>query len=244
MRTALITGASRGIGRGIARSLAGQGYGLTITSRSPSDLESLAEELRSAGSPRVTSMACDMAERQGVADVVSLHSQTFGSMSALIANAGVGTAGPIETFRLDRLDKTIEVNFAAAFILLQSSIPLLRSAAAADPVHGAKVIALSSITGVYAEAGLAAYGATKAALLSLIDTVNLEESANGIAASAIAPGYVETDMSAWVTDTVPAAGMIRVSDVVEVVDMVLRLSRNTSVTRIVMSRSGSSGYCA
>jgi 3-oxoacyl-[acyl-carrier protein] reductase len=244
MRTALVTGASRGIGRGIAFSLARQRYGLTITSRGESDLATLADKLREAGCPQVNHMAVDMADGQGLPGLVSSHADMFGSMNALVVNAGVGTAGPIATFPTQRLQKTIGVNFTAAFVLIQQAIPLLRSAAAVDPANGARVIALSSITGAYAEANLAVYGATKAALLSLVETLNLEESRHGLLASAIAPGYVDTDMSAWATDQIPADSMIHVADVVAVVDMLLRLSSNTSITRVVMSRSGTSGYCA
>jgi 3-oxoacyl-[acyl-carrier protein] reductase len=99
-------------------------------------------------------------------------------------------------------------------------------------------------TGVFPEAGLALYGATKAALISLIETVNLEEAPYGVTATAIAPGYVNTDMSAWKTDTVPVESMIRVADVVAVANMLLDLGAATSITRIVMARRGSSGYQA
>ncbi|WP_448638528.1 SDR family NAD(P)-dependent oxidoreductase [Geodermatophilus sp. URMC 63] len=85
-------------------------------------------------------------------------------------------------------------------------------------------------------------GATKAAVLSLVESLNAEESGNGVSATAIAPGFVETDMSAWTTDTIPADQMINVSDVVDVVDMLLRLSRNVFISRIVMARAGSSGH--
>ena len=78
------------------------------------------------------------------------------------------------------------------------------TAATADRKRGARVIALASITGVYAEPGLAVYGASKAALISLMETLNAEESANGVMATAIAPAYVATDMSAWTADTIPA----------------------------------------
>jgi 3-oxoacyl-[acyl-carrier protein] reductase len=127
---------------------------------------------------------------------------------------------------------------------VQRSLPLLRAAAAADPERGAKVIALASITGVYAEPGLAVYGATKAALISFMETLNAEESAHGVTATAIAPGYVDTDMSAWVTDTIPAHAMIPVADVVAVADMLLSLSPRTAIPTIVMARSGTNGYRA
>src|SRR5690606_12038575 len=103
---------------------------------------------------------------------------------------------------------------------------------------------MSSITGVFAEPGLAAYGATKAALISLAETLNAEESGGGVMATAIDPAYVNTDMSAWTTDTVPAEQMLDVADVVAVVRMLLELGRSASVTRIVLSRSGTSGYRA
>lgn len=163
-------------------------------------------------------------------------------MSALVLNAGVGTAGPIDTYSLKRLDKTVEVNLVAPFVLAQRSLRLLHAGAEEDPERGSKVIALSSITGAYAETGLAAYGATKAGLLSLVDTLNAETSGRGVSATAIAPGYVETDMSTWVTERIPAETMIRVSDIVRVVDMVLDLSRHACITRIVVVRSGTSGH--
>ena len=165
-------------------------------------------------------------------------------MDALILNAGVGTAGPVADYPLKRLDKTLEVNVASAFVLLQAALPQLRLAAANRPHLGAKVILLSSITGVYAEAGLAAYGASKAALLSLAESLNAEESGNGVSATALAPAFVETDMSAWATDRVPAETMIPVADVVAMVSTLLGLSRRTTVSRVVLSRSGTDGYGA
>ncbi len=200
MKSALVTGASRGIGRGIALRLAGKGYGLTITSRKDGDLQVLEQELVAAGAPKVV------------------------------------------RYDLKRLDKTLEVNFACAVVLIKKSLPMLRTAAAEDPVRGARIIGVSSITGAYAEPGLAVYGASKAALLSLLETVNLEESARGVTASAIAPAFVDTDMSDWVTDRIPKDEMIPVEDVVRVVDMLLELSANTVVNRIVLSRKGTNGY--
>lgn len=104
MDTALITGASRGIGRGIAYALACQGYGLTITSRATPDLEALVPELRQAGAADVVPMAADMALREAFPALVAAHRERFGSMRALILNAGVGTAGDIADFDLRRLD--------------------------------------------------------------------------------------------------------------------------------------------
>jgi 3-oxoacyl-[acyl-carrier protein] reductase len=244
MRTALITGASRGIGRGIALELAGQGYGLTVTSRSAEDLEALSTTLSDAGAGEVAHRAADMADRDGVAAIADLHRDTFGTMDTLILNAGVGTAAPLETTPAHRVDKSLHVNFTSPLLLVQHALPMLRAAAAAAPRRGTRVIALSSITGVHSETGLAVYGASKAALISLVETLNAEESGRGVMATAIAPAFVDTDMAAWTSDTVPVDTMITVADVVTVVRMLLDLGHTTSITKIVMSRSGTTGFAA
>ncbi len=242
MKSALVTGASRGIGRAIAFALAEKRYGLTVTSRSSTDLAQLAGDLLSAGAADVSFAAADMGDVDAVRDLVNVHAGAFGTMQALVINAGTGTAGRVREFRMDRLQRTLDVNFRSALHLIQESLPLLQKYADAAPGDGSKVVAVASITGQYAEPGLAVYGASKAALLSLVDTLNAEESGNGISATAIAPGYVDTDMAAWVTDRIPAASMIRASDVASVVTMVLGLSATATIPRIVMSRAGSSGY--
>jgi NAD(P)-dependent dehydrogenase (short-subunit alcohol dehydrogenase family) len=165
-------------------------------------------------------------------------------MDALILSGGVGTGGPLESLPPHSVDKTIAVNLTSAITIVQTALPLLRAAAAADRKRGARVVALSSITGVHAEPGLAVYGASKAALISLMETLNAEESANGVMATAIAPAYVATDMSAWTADTIPAETMISVHDVVAVVRMLLEFGAVTSLTKVVLSRSGTSGFSA
>lgn len=242
--SAMVTGASRGIGLGIATRLAEQGRGLTITARRQDALDAVAEELREAGAPSVVAMAGDLADTEHLAAAVAAHGAQFGSMSALVLNAGVGTAGTIADYPAHRFDKSVAVNLRAPLVLMQEALPLLRAGAAADPEHGAKVIALASIAGVYPEAGLAVYGATKAALISMVEALNAEESAGGVTGAALAPGYVDTDMSAWTHDTVPPETMIEVADIVELVDALLRLSARAVVPRLVVNRAGASAFQA
>lgn len=113
------------------RRLARQGVGLTITSRSAEDLEHLVVRLRDEGSPTVAHHAADMSDRAQLPELVDLHEQVFGPMRALVVNAGVGTARPVDTYPLKRLDKTVNVNLVAPFVLVQSSLPLLRAGAEA-----------------------------------------------------------------------------------------------------------------
>ncbi len=243
MNTALITGASRGIGLGIARMLAEQGYGLTITARGQERLDSVADELRALGAADVVTVAADLADEAASTDIAAAHAARFDRLDALILNAGVGSAGNIAEFPMKRYDKTFAVDVRAPFMLLQQCLPLLRTTAADSP-RGARVIALGSITGVYAEPGLAAYGAAKAAMNSLIETLNVEESGAGISGTAIAPAFVDTDMSAWTRESVPQESMLGVQDIVEIAAMVLRLSRQAVIPKIVVGRAGTDGYRA
>jgi 3-oxoacyl-[acyl-carrier protein] reductase len=228
----------------IARMLARRGFGLTIAARDPARLREVAEELMALGAPQVVLQAGDLADEDHPADLCDVHSAAFSTMSCLVLNAGVGSAGRMAELPPRRLDKMYAVNLRSSFVLLQLCLPLLRAGAQVDPRHGARVIALSSITGVYAEGGLGAYGATKAALNTLVDTTNVEESGSGVTATAVAPAYVETDMSAWVRDRIPTEAMIPVDDVVGLVAAVVGLSARSVVPRLVMTRAGTSGFTA
>jgi len=244
VRSALVTGATRGIGLGIARMLAARGHGLSIAARDVSRLGTVADELRGIGAPRVLECPGDLADIEWPGRIEAAHRDAFGSLDCLVLNAGVGTAGTIGDYRLDRLDKTMAVNLRAPFALLQACLPMLRVAAERDRARGARVVALASIAGVYAEPGLAAYGASKAALISLVAALNAEESGHGVSGTAIAPGYVETEMSEWIRDRIPGDQMIPVEDVVRVVEGLVDLSARTVVSQVVMTRAGTAGFVA
>lgn len=154
----------------------------------------------------------------------------------MILNAGLGTGGALADFPVRRIDKTLEVNLVSAAVLIQSALPMLRLAADADPERGSTIVGLSSLTGVFAEPGLGIYGASKAAPISLLNTVNVEESGRGVKATDVAPGYVDTDMASWTTGTIPADTMIRVEDVVGVIEMFLGLGRDATIPTIAITQ--------
>jgi 3-oxoacyl-[acyl-carrier protein] reductase len=242
--SALVTGASRGIGLGVATRLAERGWGLTVAARDADRLASVAGCLADAGAARVQTLAGDVADDDYLAELAAAHEMRFGTLDALVLNAGVGSAGPLAEFHPRRFDKQVRVNLRSPFVLLQQAMPLLRKAAAQRPDRGAKVVALCSITGVYAEPDLAVYGATKAALSSLVRSVNREESPGGVCATAICPAYVDTDMATYVQDRIPPETMLEVGDVVAMVDACLSLSACAVVPEIVMARASSDGHRA
>lgn len=243
--SAVITGASRGIGLSIAKALAKKKMALTITARGAEALDALVPELMALGSPRVIAVAADMTDPEAATTITEAHKHHHGgALTVLVLNAGVGTAGRIESYPTARIDKTMAVNFRSPLLLMQSAIPLLHEGASRRPGLGAKVLVVSSITGVFAEAGLAVYGASKAALLSLVNTFNAEESASGITATAIAPAYVDTDMSAWKHDSIPPETMIPADDIAQLVAALVNMSARSVVAPVVISRAGASGYGA
>lgn len=242
-RSALITGASRGIGYAIARRLASQGWSLTINARDDTRLADVKAELESAGAS-VTALAGDVASADVIHALVARHRAVHDTMSALILAAGVGSFGSIDGYPLPRFEKQYAVNMRAPFLLVSESLELLRASARSAPEFGGRVVVLASIEGVYPESGLSAYGMTKAALISLVRSINVEEGHSGITASAISPGFVDTDMSAWTKDRLSPQAMIRVADVVKVVDLVLSVSSTAVVPHVIMSRREAGLYQA
>jgi 3-oxoacyl-[acyl-carrier protein] reductase len=237
-RTALVTGASRGIGAAVARRLAAEGYDLTLSGRRPEPLEALAAELAGAGT-KVHVVLADMAVEEQVRSLGRSHLDRSAALDLLVLCAGVGAGGAVPDYPMRRFDLQVAVNVRAPFVLVQECLPGLRQAAADRPERGARVVAVASLTGVASEPGLAAYAATKAALISLCQSISTEESQQGVSATAISPGYVDTEMSAWVRDRVDRNEMIEPADIAELVTAVTRLSARAVIPNVVVTRRGS-----
>ncbi|PXX64342.1 short-subunit dehydrogenase [Nocardia tenerifensis] len=237
-RSALVTGGSRGIGAEVARRLAEEGYRLTIAARNADSLAETAARLADETGAEVNPVVARMNDLDQVRALVQAHADRFGDLHALVLSAGTGTAGTVADMPEKTYERMLDVNFRGPIALIQAALPLLRKSAEDDPRRGAKIVALASITGVAGEAGLAAYGATKAALISLCEAISLEESAVGVSATAISPGYVDTDMTAWKRDVLDPSAMLTTGDIAEMVLAITRLSRNAVVPNIVISRAG------
>jgi 3-oxoacyl-[acyl-carrier protein] reductase len=237
-RTALVTGASRGIGAEIAIRLAQEGYGLTIAARRQPGVEAMVERLQKESSAPVHGLAADMGNDDDVCRLAAAHAEQFDRLDLLVLGAGLGSNQPLADMAMKSYDLTLGVNLRSSFLLIQQCLPLLRRTAAANRPYGARVVALSSLTGVVSEFGFSAYGASKAGLISLCETVCVEESPAGVSATAISPGYVDTDMTEAIRDKLDPADMITTGDVAELVLGLTRLSANAVVPSITVTRPG------
>lgn len=234
---ALVTGASRGIGRAIAIRLAESGYDLTLTARNPGSLEETASRLP-VDQGRVTVYAADLSKPADIDALASFQTDAGDALDVLVLSAGIGSAGPLADSEIWRAKRQLDVNYLGPLQLVQALLPALRKAAAVSATSSAKIIAIASMAGVVSEPGLSGYGASKAALISLCESINVEEADSGVIASAVSPGYVDTDMSGWVRDRIAPERMIAVDDIAQIVLALCRLSRNAVVPNLVVTRPG------
>ncbi len=180
--TALITGASSGIGAAYARSLAAQGYDLILVARREAKLEALAAEVTEAYGSAVTVMAADLSQAADVARVAECIAQT-GDLVLLINNAGFGTRGYFTDVAVDRHLEMIQVHVLATVQLTHAALPAMIQRGT-----GA-IINVSSIAAFFAAPGGATYGATKIYLNTFSEAVALETRDAGIKVQALCPGF-------------------------------------------------------
>jgi NAD(P)-dependent dehydrogenase (short-subunit alcohol dehydrogenase family) len=223
VKSALVTGGSSGIGLAIARGLRDDGYALTLAARKPERLEEAARELEAHA------VAADVTSEEDCVRLVAEHGERHGGLDVLVNSAGVGIARPIAELSAKHWDLQQNVNLRGAFLVTRESLPLLREARG-------HVINLASIAGTIPTPGLAGYGASKAALISLTHSLNREEAGSGVRATALCPAFVDTRMTEWTG--IGGEEMIQPEDCAELVRTLLRLSPKARVPVIVVERIG------
>jgi short-subunit dehydrogenase len=234
-RAAIVTGASRGIGYALAKVLADAGHGVTLSARRPESLEQAAEALRGEGA-QVEVVAANLADEESVRAVVDRHRETFGRLDVLVNNAGVGVGAAAGEHRTKYVDMQLNVNLRAIVLFYRECAELLRAAGAEH--RNALVVNLASMAGKSPQPWLSVYSATKAAVVAYTSAMNKELNGAGVKSVAFCPGYVDTDMSEFVKESIPAEAMIRTSDIAEALQFVLRLSPSCVVPEIAFQRPG------
>lgn len=232
-RAAIVTGASRGIGYALAEALGQEGYGLTISARKPDTLEQAAEKLRGRGF-EVEVVPANMAQEEGVREVVERHRERFGRLDVLVNNAGVGIGAMANEHETKLVDLQLAVNLRAIILFYRECAELLRSAGAEH--RNALVVNLASIAGKSPQPWLSVYSATKAAVAAYTISMNKEFAKHGVKSVAFAPGFVDTDMTDYVKEKIPPEEMLRPSDLAEALRFLLRVSPMCLVPEIVFQR--------
>jgi 3-oxoacyl-[acyl-carrier protein] reductase len=189
-KVAIVTGASRGIGRAVAVDLARAGADVALFGRDTAALEETAAACREARpGAKVSQYAVDVASEKATSEAVAAVLAEFGRIDVAVANAGQSIDGLILRFKASDLDRLIDVNLKSAFYL---------SSAVAKPMmkqRSGAIILVSSIVGLAGNPGQSAYAATKAGLLGLAKSLAKELGSRSIRVNAVAPGLIETAMT-------------------------------------------------
>ena len=191
MRNVIVTGASRGLGLAIATALTSGGYQVIAVARSHSEaLRSLAA---SAGPGALQFRACDLADLAAIPPLVSGLRKDFGALYGLVNNAGLGTSGVLAMMRDEQLEALVRLNTVSPMILTKYVVRSMMSE------KQGRIVNISSIVSATGYHGLSAYSATKAALLGFTRSLAREVGQLGITVNAVAPGFVDTEMTAELT---------------------------------------------
>jgi 3-oxoacyl-[acyl-carrier protein] reductase len=186
-RTAVVTGGSKGIGRGIAETFAAAGVNVVVTGRTQGDIDSAVAELK--GRPgEVSGVAADVTSPEDCRRVVATALERHGALDIVCANAGIFPSGRIEDLTPEDIEQVIGVNFKGTVYVVQAALAALTASG-----HG-RIVITSSITGpITGYPGWSHYGASKAAQLGFLRTAAMELAPKNITINAVLPGNIVTE---------------------------------------------------
>jgi len=187
-KVAIVTGASRGIGKVIAEETAKAGAKTVCVSRGLTDVEKVAKYINEQGLTAIA-MACDITNGEQYQNLVRTVVEKFGSVDVLVNNAGITKDGLIMRMSEEDWDIVVDTNLKGAFIGTKAVTRHMMKQ------RSGRIINISSVVGLTGNAGQANYAASKAGLIGLTKATAKELASRGITANCIAPGYIETDMT-------------------------------------------------
>jgi 3-oxoacyl-[acyl-carrier protein] reductase len=199
-KTALVTGATGGIGHAIARALHQQGATVAISGTRRDVLDQIAGELKD----RVHVIPCNLADKDEVEALVPKSEETMGQLDILVANAGITKDNLLVQLRDEDWDQVVAVNLTATFRLSRAALRgMMRR-------RFGRIIGISSVVGVTGNPGQGNYTATKAGMIGMIKSIAGEYAKRGVTANAIAPGFIATAMTDKLNDKQREAILARV----------------------------------
>jgi 3-oxoacyl-[acyl-carrier protein] reductase len=192
-KVSLVTGASRGIGLAIARALAAQGALVVLGARDAAKLAEAVGEIASAGG-RAEALALDVTDRGSVETAIAHVLAAHGRIDHLVNNAGVTRDNLLLRMKDDEWQQVLATNLTGVFLCTQAVLkPMVRQ-------RSGRIVSITSVVGLGGNAGQANYAASKAGIVGFTKSVAREVASRGITANAVAPGFIETDMTAAMTD--------------------------------------------
>ena len=189
-KCALVTGSTRGIGRAIAESLAQAGARVGVVGR---DL-TRAEEAAAAISPEARGFACDVSDSAAVTALVEAAESAFGAVDILVNNAGLTRDNILLRLKDDDWDAVLDANLRGAFVAIRAASRGMMKR------RWGRIVNIASVVGIVGNKGQSNYAASKAGLIGLTKSVAKEFASRNILANVVAPGFIETDMTAAMTD--------------------------------------------
>jgi len=189
-RVALVTGGSRGIGRAISEALAAAGAHVVLSYRSNEDAAKEAVAAIEAAGGKAEAVSFDVADAEACETEVRAIAKRLGRLDVLVNNAGIARDQLLLRVKKDELDETFATNVSGTLFCSKAAVRSMMRAK-----HG-RIINLSSVVGEAGNPGQAVYAASKAALIGLTKTLAREYASRGVTVNAVAPGYIETDMTA------------------------------------------------
>jgi NAD(P)-dependent dehydrogenase (short-subunit alcohol dehydrogenase family) len=234
-KIAVVTGASRGIGKAISIALAGEGATVVLTARSVEKLEGAAEEVRKAGG-RAQIIAAELTEEDSIKNLVARVADKYGRLDILVNNAGITHSAKLEETATEDWEKIMQVNARAPFILCREALPLLRKTQAGCIVN------ISSVVGVKGYPLQSAYTASKHALRGMTISLAEELRDSSVRVHLLCPGGVDTDMVGNVRPDIKKEDLIQPAEIAELVLYLATHKGNAIVDELHIRRRVSSPW--
>jgi NADP-dependent 3-hydroxy acid dehydrogenase YdfG len=224
-RVIMVSGANRGIGLAVARTLHAKGYRLSLGARDMAKLDAATGDL---GDERVVRHAFDARDKASCAAWVRATAERFGRIDGLVNNAGIALDVAIEDEDESAYDAMWEVNVKGPLRLIRLALPHLRRAGTG------RIVNVASLSGKRVKNDQAGYAMSKFAVMALTHAVRRAGWDDGVRATAICPSFVDTDMTHWVKDF-PREAMIQPADLAELVATALALPNNAVIAELLVN---------
>jgi len=234
-QAAIVTGASRGIGRSIALILARNGAAVSLAARTEADLQAVQKEIEAFGG-RATSFVTDVSQESEVIRLVHSTVERLGRLDIVVNNAGIGIFGPLADTTTEQWDRIMAINARGPFLLCREAIPYLQRQG------GGFVINIASVVAVKGYANQAAYGASKHALLGMSKALAKEVQPDGIRIHVLCPGGVDTQLVGQARPDLDQSVLIQPEEIADLVLFLVTRRGNAVIDEIHVRRATSTPW--